>query len=201
MNKWKKYLRKIRSCFVLFLLLIGLNQCQLIFLKDKSIKPEISPYFKIGDTLVYSSDSNVDSFYVEEAALYAPGETELHWNYEVFLSTILQFNCTDSCYKFSSSIDPTEYKIYVYGIDRSSFELVDYDERFAHLTLQIGKCQLEDLYKNYNTLDEYNSGKGIRTVYYSKKYGVVEYELTNGEVFYLDEACISMMEERHKKEK
>ncbi|MFA9392895.1 MAG: hypothetical protein ACERKD_24020 [Prolixibacteraceae bacterium] len=29
-----------------------------------------------------------------------------------------------------------------------------------------------------------------------QKYGVVEYELTNGEIFDLDEACITIMEER-----
>jgi len=193
--KWKKYLKKNSTFFILLMLSVVLVQCDPF---NRRIRPEKPPYLKIGDTLIYHSEENVDSFYVEEATLYAPYETEFHYDCEVFLSTIQQFNCTDSCYKFTSSIDPIEYKVYVYGIEFSSLKLIDYDDRFADLTLQIGNYELEDLYKNNNTLDEDTTDRGIRTVYYSKKYGVVEYELTNGEVFDLDEACITMMEERHK---
>ena len=199
MKKWKKCLKRNRT-YLLLLLLFVLVRCDLLF--NTSIRPEKPPYFQMGDTLVFKSRLNVDSFYVEKTRLYKPGET-LEKDpktdpgyYESFASSMIQIDCVDSCYKFTSRITPVEYWIGVYEVDLSSFQLREY---WGGNVRQIGNYEIDDLYESYNINTSSTTGGEICTVFYSKKYGVVEYELTNGEVFDLEEACIAMMEERHKK--
>ena len=203
MKKWKKYLKRISYFIILLVLSTILVQCELL-IGNLTIKPEIPPFFEMGDTLVFKSRLNIDSFYIDEAKLYGWGETfdgedpktEADMT-ERFASSTVQLNCNDSCYKFTSYISPSEYWFVVYGLERSSKKIW---AGIGGNSYSIGKFDFNDLYKIKTEADKV-SGKEIRTVYYSKKYGVVEYELTNGEVFDLDESCITMMEERHKKEK
>jgi hypothetical protein len=199
-RKWKKYLKRNSSYVILIMLSTVLVQCDPF---NNRIRPEKPPYLKIGDTLVYHSEENVNSFYIEEATLYEPGEfkgnseEDTNWSEELYISSMVQIDCGDSCYKIGSSIDPIEYWIGLYGYKHSSQRLW---AGIAGNSYVIGVFDLNDLYKIRTKLDTI-SGKEISSLLYSKKYSVVEYELTNGEIFDLDEACITMMEERHKAEK
>ncbi|HPR33509.1 MAG TPA: hypothetical protein PLK12_15525 [Prolixibacteraceae bacterium] len=207
----KKYLRRNNVRFILLLLLVGFIQCKdiLDMITSDVIWPEKPPLLNIGDTLIYRSDWNVDSFYVEEATLYNPGEINPDWYgveeddawmyiteddmEERFFSSMLQIDCADSCYKFVTKITPVEYWVKFDGIDHSGYKLFDDEEKFSQ---QIGKYKLIELYKKIIKTDTI-TGMEISTVYYSKKYGVVEYELTNGEAFYIEEECITRMNNNH----
>ena len=181
---------------MIFLIIsIGFIQCVEIFdmITSDVIWPEKPPYFKIGDTLIYRSEWHVDSFYVEEATLYAPGETEFHYNYEVFLSSIQQIDCEDSCYTFNFSINPVGYRIHIYGINNYSNWI---NKKDGGNTLSIGAYDLNNLYE-VNTKSDTITGREISKVYYSKKFGLIEYELTNGEAFYIEEKCITRMDNNH----
>ncbi|MDA3929487.1 MAG: hypothetical protein PF541_11050 [Prolixibacteraceae bacterium] len=138
MKKLKNCLKRNSRYLILILLLISLTRCQFIIDmysdEDTTVAPEILPYFEVGDTLIYKNEGNIDSFYVETAFLYAVGEDDGDGddlNYERFISSMLQIDCADSCYKFGTTITPTEYWIGVFGFVYSSYTLEDYDKRFA----------------------------------------------------------------------
>lgn len=151
------------------MMFFGLSRCGLIF-EDTSISPEKPTYLKIGDTIIYESGTNVDSFYVEEASLYAVGEDDgsgEEWDHERYYSRIIQFDCVDSCYSFGVTIIPNEYWVGVFGFEYLGFELEDYDKRYAGLTLQIGEYKLGNLYRSYSFKADSISGKEISSVLYS----------------------------------
>ena len=72
MKKWKKYLRNSSG---LLLLLIGLVQCDFFANlgdKEEVFDPYEHPLFEEGDTLVYESIADIDSFYVSKSKVYKP---------------------------------------------------------------------------------------------------------------------------------
>ncbi|MDA3930732.1 MAG: hypothetical protein PF541_17425 [Prolixibacteraceae bacterium] len=195
MRKLKNCLKRNSFYLILILLLFSFMRCQFIIdmysEEDTTVAPEILPYFKEGDTLVYNSGMDVDSFCVETAFLYAVGEDDGDdLNYERFISSMLQIDCADSCYKSGSTITPIEYWIGVFGFVHSSYKLVDY---YSGNTLEIGSYQLEELYGSYNLEPDSITGKEINYVLYSKKYGVIEYKFTNGEEFIMIEETLEML--------
>lgn len=205
MKKFKKLLKSNSTNFYLFILLISMVQCDGSFFPDTHIAPELPPYLKIGDTLIYKSDSRVEYFYVEEAKLYAIGqygdrERDSNWDYEMYVSSITQFNCIDSCCSFGSAITPYQYWVnFKKGVYYTSYTISDKSELYSNLSLQIGNYKFNDLYGSKISNIDSITGNEISSILYSKKYGVVEYELTNGEVFTLLEAYINKMNNRHKR--
>jgi hypothetical protein len=113
MSKLKKYLKKNSKIIVLFIILTGFTACGWIFV-NTSISPENPPLFRLGDTLIYESEVNIDSFYVKTAKLYKVNEEDDgsgDLDRERYFSEIIQLDCSDSCYKYKSLIMPGEYYV------------------------------------------------------------------------------------------
>jgi len=196
MMKLKKSLKKNRIYFILILLLFVFTRCWIFTFEDTSIAPEILPLFEEGDTIIYKCNLNVDSFYVEKAKLYKVNEDDgsgQEWDNERFISEIVQIDCLNSCYLFHASITPSEYRIRFYGFDKFSNSITNNDSKYYGLNRKIGDYQLKDLYRVFDFKADTISGREIVEVFYSKKYGFIEYRLTNGEVFQIDEDCLTML--------
>ena len=190
MRKWINYLKKNSIFIILFIFFFGLSRCGLIF-ENHSISPEKPTYLKAGDLIIFESENNIDSFYVEYSKVYQPGENENED--EEYLARMNQVDCTDSCYSFGVTIIPGEYWAGCWGFEYSGYQIREY---YSGHTITVGSYKLEDLYGSYNISTDSISGKEISSLLYSKKYGFVEYKLTNGEVFTITEGCITMLKAR-----
>jgi hypothetical protein len=188
--------RNYRLLMVLIVPSCFFSACSLFF-EDSKIRPEKVPLLRIGDTIVYISESQTDSFYVKNARLYKPGEIDS--DYERFKLQTVQFDFGDSCYRFGATITPSEYIIGIANKEYDSINNVQYEYSSTLLFNDIGNreinlynYQIDDLYEcktRFNIL----SGDKIGVVLYSKKYGFVEYSLTSGEKFQITEESLEML--------
>jgi hypothetical protein len=204
MRKLIKCLKKSSGIILLFVIMLCFSCCSLIFV-DTRISPEKPPLFDMGDTLVFRSTENVDSFHVELARLYKVNEDDgsrEEWDIERYYSTIKQIDCIDSCYGFRLTIRPYKYAFGVLklgysgskfhgelGPEYSSKEINAY---IGGKEIKIGKYRLRDLYECKTNLDRLSDNE-INTVLFSKKYGVVQYILNNEEIFQLSEESLKML--------
>ncbi|MDA3927622.1 MAG: hypothetical protein PF541_01595 [Prolixibacteraceae bacterium] len=204
MSKFKNILN-YSWLYVFFCSLVLLNtSCGYIWNQidvwiGKSISHEKLPLINEGDTLIYESSVHVDSFYVNRSKFYDRGEGENKLDYERYSGSMELMNCTDSSYRFNPNITPSEYRVYVYGpgkYEAWNYRITDNDDSYHGIERTVGQYLVGELFKAPNNKVDSISGKEVKVLYYSKDYSVVEYELTNGEVFTLSEESLEMLMER-----
>jgi len=206
MKRIAKLLRIISVLVVFSAIVFGFTKCNLFFV-DSTIHPEKPPLFQVGDTLIFKSSANVDSFFVKTSKLYKINEKDDglgDLDKERYFSELIQIDCYDSCYKFKSLIMPGEYYV---GNSRlgynSDTSLLHMDYGYSgnmplgsvNNRLIIGKYEMKGFLEYATTFDSLCT-KGINTFLYSKKYGLVQYTLYSNEVFLITEETLEMLMER-----
>lgn len=185
MQNSSRFLKK--TSFLYVSLVICFFGCSLIF-EDIHIAPEKLPLIRPGDKLLFTNSIEIDSFVVIETTFYEANEIS---DYEQYIARIVEFGCNDSCFSFDVFITPGDYII---GYNETfSYKIADKVRGYSDLSLQIGDYELDDIYRIYNFKTDSITGAEITEEFYSKKYGVIEYHLSNGDVFKLSEESLAML--------
>lgn len=200
MNKLKNLLKQSNFIIVYILcsfVFVGcLHEIDSLFGGDKTISSEDLPYFIEGDTIVYTNGNETNLFYVEKAELDQEAGHIIETSdelFEVFYSKIIQINCVDTYYEYRSTVRPKEYYVQLKMIRDSSYSSFELSDYYGGRSVSIESYQLDELYESYNVNSDSTIEKEIISLLYSKKYGVAEYELANGEVFTLSEESLEML--------
>ncbi|HOO85702.1 MAG TPA: hypothetical protein PLS94_14120 [Prolixibacteraceae bacterium] len=204
MKRITKLLRIISVLVVFSAIVFGFTKCNLFFV-DSTIHPEKPPLFQVGDTLIFKSSANVDSFFVETAKLYQVNEDDGcvsdYLDRQRYFSLIKQINCNnDSCYMFASTILPGEYFVTALSLG-SGFKDPIYPGGIllgggsGGRELKVGKYIIKGISELTYPLDSVCK-KNVYSFLYSKKYGLVQYKLFNNEVFLITEESLEMLMER-----
>lgn len=191
MKNKTRCLKNIFIGFIIILIDIGFTGCQIFFTVPNDA--DKIPLLTQGDKLIFKSDSTVNYFNVEIAEVCGSYEGESEYRHDIYTTKCVQIN-TDSAFIFETIIRKDVYCLTIKGT-HTFYE--DISVHYMSDSLQIGDYLLTNLYKSIESNFRLILDSGIRIIAfkYSLKYGIVEYELSNGETFRLHESCIENMNE------
>lgn len=194
MKNKSRCLKKIFDVFIIILIVIGFTGC--VFFSSVPVDPDRIPLLTKGDKLIFTSDSTVNYFNVEMAGVSGSYEGESGYTNDIYTTKCVQTN-TDSAFIFQAIIREDVYWLTIKGT-HTFYE--DISVHYMSDSLQIGDYLLTNLYKSVESNFRLILDSGIRIIAfkYSLKYGVVEYELSNGETFRLHESYIEKMNKKIK---
>jgi hypothetical protein len=144
--------------------------------------------FNMKDTLIYKGTSACDTFVVKTKSMGWRNvyKRANYQNLEVDIRE-LTGNAKDSAYDYSDGC----------YIDRDAANLssiffrndfnTTLEKRVAAITYTIGKHTIKEVYKLGFQLPTKLNPKAVKTIYYNQKYGLIAYELNNGEIVELEE--------------
>ncbi|MBN1187539.1 MAG: hypothetical protein JXB49_35005 [Bacteroidales bacterium] len=148
--------------------------------------------FEQGDTLIYKGSSLTDTFYV---ASIEKGFRSVDKTVEIEQVTIhipeLTKNCNDSTYDYCLGIhilrDAEKYTSIDFRNDFSSLV-----ESFPLVSYKIGMTLVNNVYAiNFRVPNKINP-KDVKMVYYTHKYGIIAYELADGEKVEIEEKYLQV---------
>lgn len=176
MLKLKKYLKRNSACFILLLLSVGLVQCV-----DKSLHKNDIPWYNEGDTLLFKSESDTHTFVVEEVSCGSDYSSENGNSWDRHFTKVQQINCSDTCCIYTTAITTLEQYCNING---ERF-ILNYSN--SGYSLKVGRFFVNNLYRRDLKYYRENPPYCIQTVYFHINYGLVAYELVNGDKYVMEE--------------
>jgi len=140
--------------------------------------------FNPGDTLVYFSNSDSDTFLVAENREYTMNSDKTH-NIETLQVSTTQIKANNDSSSFGFSI----YRVGMNSTNldfRNIYFTITGTASFNH-TMEIGHTTISNVFILNRGSDNSTSSSDISILYYTHKYGIVGYELVTGERIILGE--------------
>jgi hypothetical protein len=158
--------------------------------------PREHPLIEEGDTLIFTSAENVDSFYVWESKFYLSRERHYDEDYEQYVGKMNLINYKDTTISLGISINSGGYYLKYYYQFKPDFSPSAkhgfVDKRYGGYNLIIWDIDLNDLYiAIFRKENSYFTA--VDTAYYSKAYGFVKLIKYTGEEFVLSEESLEML--------
>jgi hypothetical protein len=199
MMKFEKLLKKNRHLLTILLMLVLIIAGCDSFFNDREkerFDPREHPLIEEGDTLIFTSAENVDSFYVWESKFYLSRERHYDEDYEQYVGKMNLINYKDTTISLGISINSGGYYVdYYYQFRNNSDPYIRGSSIYNSIcvySFHIWDTELRNIHMAIY-LKENSYFTAVDTAYYSKTYGFVKYIKYTGEEFVLSEESLEML--------
>lgn len=194
-----KQLSPIKIILIFSLLILLFIKCDELFKNDRIDAKYLPNYFK-GDTLYFKNESTVDTLVVTIAGYLGSYEGEGMYQVAEYLYA---FGLVDIAeYSFFISRRISGYSFFDFSHEYGSY--LKFDLHSIDTLVVINEDTIFNLSQSPDlTTDEVYSKIDsdtmvvLKSFLYEINYGLVQYELSNGEIFLLDEKSFKMLKQRN----